>query len=310
MVEAGIDSILKTEDMRIEGLLRFSTSFNSRSSVKENAPCSNCGKDKNQQRTLYSKDLSRWNGNDSADFAAYYQSSCKCSCISRQELRKKFDNSKGKKKSQLDLAKTEPNGGKDFIAHNIRTCNTYRLRDNYTAQNINDFVHYKDSSDYVNQYRLCKLEKVEKNLYQLDQTAFNEEVTKSLTNSLSTLVGKISIDEKPSISLSDATIFPRKDLKTKEYSQKTIPGVNIFHGMDTSKHPKFNSTTETETCFKCGDKLKGNDFIASISNGAKFEHRSPFRYLLISFTFLSSKIWLLRSFRGILPKIISQLHSH
>ena len=279
MNEFDIDSVMKIEDKQIDGLISESQLFDTKFENKVPV-CSSCGKDKILSRTASDKDLRRWQTKSSSDTIAYFRSSSRCDCSNRLESRKKYDSSKVKRKGHSDVPKSDLNSGKDFIAHNIRTCNSYRFRDSYVAQNINDFVHYKNTNDYINQYRQCKLEKLEKSTYQIDQSIFNEEMTRSLSNSLSNLIGKISLDEKTTKDVANDFACPTKDLKLKDSNQKIIQYSHSFSEFDSSQQQsmvKHQSNKDAETCTRCGDKLKRQDLLASISNGIRLEQKFPLR---------------------------------
>ena len=270
-----IDAVMKTEDRRIEEILSISQLLDSNIDEKGSV-CPKCRKERSSLSNVFDQDLRRWKFVDSTEKNSYFKDHSSCNCSSRLDVRRKYDISKAKRKGQADILKSDLNSGKDFIAHNIRTCNSIRFRDSYVSPNSNSFVHYKCSTDYITQYRLCKIDKLERSAFQVDQ-CFNEEMIRGLSNSSSNLIGKISMDERPPKGVADDALYGGKDLKLKESSQKHAQRLHYFSDFEMSQQQRRQLAKEAETCMRCGDKLKKHDLLKSMSNGLKLEQKLPLR---------------------------------
>lgn len=276
MIEFDIDSVMKSEDKRIENILSASQSFDTKIDEKGTV-CPKCRRERSPSQSSCGQDLRRWESVDSTEASSYLINQSKCNCSNRFDVHRKYDISKAKRKGQFDVSKSDLNSGKDFIAHNIRTCNSIRFKDSYINQDSSSFVHYKNSNDYIAQYRHCKLDKLERSTYLVDQTTFNEELARNLSHQLSTFTGKISMDEKPTKSVADDVLFRGKDLKLKESQQKRIQNLNFFSDCEVAQQQRRQLNKDLETCTRCGDKLKRQDFMKAISNGKKLEQKFPLR---------------------------------
>ena len=223
--------------------------------------CSHSGKYKN----FSERELGRWGTEDPERQFLNHASNSACNCSYGTEGRKKQD-TRPKKKGLAETSRNEQNNSKDFIAHNIRFCNTNKYRDNYGSQTTNQFVHYKDTSNYIVKYRAKKLDQVEHSSYQIDQSFFNEELCRSLTNSLSNLVGNISLTKGgAAASQTDLTKSSKSNARLKE-SQLLSNLTSSTSDIDISDGQRKHNLKEIEFCLKCGDNLKEQDFL-TLSRG-------------------------------------------
>ena len=276
MSEVEIDSVVKSEDNRIEEILSASQSFDIIIDEKGTV-CPKCRRERSPSQSSFVQDLRRWKSVDSAEASSYLKDRSKCNCNTRLDVQKRYDISKAKRKGQVDVLKNDLNSGKDFIAHNIRTCNSIRFKDSYINQNGSSFVHYKNSNEYITQYRLHKLDKLERSTYQVDQTTFNEEITRSLSHPLSTFTAKIGMEEKATKDVADDILIGGKDLRLKESHQKGIQTLNFFSDYEAAQQQRRQLSKDLETCTQCGDKLKKQDFLRTMSNGKKLDQKFHLR---------------------------------
>jgi len=157
--------------------------------------------------------------------------------------------------------------------------NHRRLRhwDSYIGQNCSSFVHYKNTNEYILQYRFQKLDKLEGNRYQMEQTVLNEEMMKSAPNSLSNLTRRINVDGSLAKDIPSDIFYGGKELRLAESSQKSIQKLNCLSDTEVGQQQRRQLAKELETCMRCGDKLKKQDLPTSISNGKRLEQKFPLR---------------------------------
>lgn len=271
-----IDSLLNAEEGNISRLIYISRTPPIISLSQGRLICSNCGKDKNTVKNLSEKDLKRWGIENDGDLATNCFARSKCCCGHGNDGQRKNETHKFKKKlstSNSNVTRNDQSSSKDFISHNIKTCDAYRFRENWPTQKSSLFHHYKHLGDYMDQYRACKIEKLEHNTtYLLDQSLFSEEVYNSISNSLSKFMENVALDEQTSNRHKESLVQKSKsDHRVNEMKPKKQTSVNpyVFNDTGIQEMQRSQYLKSLELCMKCGDNLKQQDVFSSLSYAGK-----------------------------------------
>ena len=297
MSTAEIDSLLNAEEGNISKLIYISRVPPIKSLSQGRLICSNCGKDKNTVKNLSEKDLKRWGIVNDGDLATNCFARSRCCCGHGNDGQRKNEAHKMKKKlstSNSNVARGDQSSSKDFISHNIKTCDAYRFKENWPTQKSSLFHHHKHLDDYMDHYRACKLEKLENSsTYLLDQSLFNEEVYNSISSSLTKLMENVALDDQTSNRQKESLVQKAKsDYKINEMKPKKQTSVNqcVFSDTGIQEMQRSQYLKSLELCMKCGDNLKQQDVFSSLSYAGKQDRDFIARFEALSFEIFTNQV--------------------